>query len=119
MYNVILWKDNGDENFHVFKHKPTFDDLYKLIGCSLIEIIKGYNPEISNRSFEMYIDEEGSYKTRGDPMTLTYPNKRATIAWYEWQKRTNRQSLPGDKIVGHAAIVRKVKDEHKDSIKDL
>ena len=28
MYNVILWKDNGDENFHVFKHKPTFDDLY-------------------------------------------------------------------------------------------
>ena len=60
MYNVILWKDNGDENFHVFKHKPTFDDLYKLIGCSLIEITKGYNPEVSQKSFEMYIDEEGN-----------------------------------------------------------
>lgn len=113
MYNVILWKDNGDENFHVFKHKPTFDDLYKLIGCSLIEITKGYNPEVSKKSFEMYIDEEGKHNN------LSYPNKRATIAWYEWQKRTNRQSLPGDKIVGHAAIIRKVKDEHKDSTKDL
>ena len=29
MYNVILWKDNGDENFHVFKNKPTFQELYK------------------------------------------------------------------------------------------
>ena len=31
MYNVILWKDNGNEDFHVFKTKPTFQDLYKLI----------------------------------------------------------------------------------------
>ena len=54
MYNVILWKDNDNEDIHVFKNKPTFDDLYKLIGCELIEITKGYTEELG--TFEMHMD---------------------------------------------------------------
>ena len=102
MYNVIIWKDNDNEDIHVFKNKPTFKELYPLIGCDMIEILQGYDPEISNRTFDMYCDEESKLKN------TTYPNKRATKAWYEWQKRTKRQCLPGDHVVGHVAIIKKV-----------
>ena len=102
MYNVIVWKDNDNEDIHVFKNKPTFKELYPLIGCDMIEILQGYDPEISNRTFDMYCDEESKLKN------TTYPNKRATKAWYEWQKRTKRQCLPGDHVVGHVAIIKKV-----------
>lgn len=100
MYNVILWKDNGNEDIHVFEKKPTFQQLYPLIGCSMIEIIKGYTDE--HKTFEMYVDEEGKYNP------LSYPNKRATNAWYEWQKRTGHMCLPGDHIAGNAAIIKNI-----------
>ena len=102
MYNVIVWKDNDNEDIHVFKNKPTFKELYPLIGCDMIEILQGYDPEISNRTFDMYCDGESKLKN------TTYPNKRATKAWYEWQKRTKRQCLPGDHVVGHVAIIKKI-----------
>ena len=105
MYNVILWKDNDNEDIHVFKNKPTFDDLYKLIGCELIEITKGYTEELG--TFEMYMDEESKFNN------LNYPNKRATQAWYTWQKRTKRACLPGDYIAGSVAIVQKQKFKPK------
>ena len=79
MYNVILWKDNDNEDIHVFENKPTFSELYKLIGCDLIEIIQGYNDE--DKTFDMYSDEEAKLKN------TTYPNKRATKAWYAWQEK--------------------------------
>jgi len=102
MYNVIVWKDNDNEDIHVFKKKPTFKDLYPLLDCSMIEITKGYNKEINNRSFDMYCDEESKMKN------TTYPNKRATQAWYEWQKRTGHMCLPGDYIAGSVAIIKKI-----------
>lgn len=113
MYNVILWKDNGDENFHVFEKKPTFKELYRLMSCTMIEIVQGYNQDVSNRTFDMYIDEEGKF----NPMK--YPNKRATAAWYTWQSRTGHQSLPGDNIVGDVAIIRKVSNGHKNTSKNM
>lgn len=100
MYNVILWKDNGDEDIHVFEKKPTFRDLYPLLKCDTIEILKGYTDE--HKTFDMYCDEESKMKN------TTYPNKLATKAWYTWQERTNRQCLPGDHIVGPIAIVKKI-----------
>ena len=105
MYNVILWKDNDNEDIHVFENKPTFKDLYPLIGCELIEITKGYTEELG--TFEMHIDEEGKFNN------LNYPNKRATKAWYAWTEKTNRVPLPGDKIVGSVAIVQKQKFKPK------
>ena len=99
MYNVIIWKDNDNEDIHVFKNKPTFKELYPLLGCDMIEILQGYDTEISNRTFDMYCDEESKLKN------TTYPNKRATKAWYNWQERTKRQCLPGDHIAGSVAII--------------
>lgn len=102
MYNVIVWKANGDENFFAFEKKPEWKQIYPLINCDMIEIHKGYNPSLSNRSFEMLCDEESKMK---EPF---YINKRATVAWYEWQKRTGARSLPGDFIAGDVAIVQNV-----------
>jgi len=113
MYNVILWKDNGNEDIHVFEKKPTFKELYPLIGCSTIQIVAGYTDE--HKTFEMYIDEEGKYNP------LAYPNKRATNAWYEWQKRTKRMCLPGDHIAGNAAIIKnigKIKSVKKEKVNE-
>ena len=113
MYNVILWKDNGNEDFHVFEKKPTFKELYRLMSCTMIEIVQGYNQDVSNRTFDMYIDEEGKFNS------MKYPNKRATAAWYTWQSRTGHQSLPGDNIVGDVAIIRKVSNGHKNTSKNM
>ena len=108
MYNVILWKDNDNEDIHVFEKKPTFADLYPLLECDTIEILQGYDPDISNRTFDMFCDEESKLKN------TTYPNKRATRAWYNWQQKTKRQCLPGDQIVGSVAIVKKQKFKLKE-----
>ena len=105
MYNVILWKDNDNEDIHVFENKPTFLDLYPLINCEIIQITKGYTKELG--TFEMHTDEEAKFNN------LNYPNKRATEAWYAWQKRTKRTCLPGDHIVGSVAIVLKQKFKPK------
>jgi hypothetical protein len=70
MYNVIIWKDNDNEDMHVFE-----------------------KTKLKN---------------------TTYPNKRATKAWYAWQERTNRQCLPGDYISGTVAIVKKQKFKLKE-----
>lgn len=100
-YNVIVWKTNGDENFHAFQNKPTFQDLYPLIGCSTIEIQRGYDRDISQRSFDMYCDEESK-------LVQKPANERATWAWYKWQKRTGNNCIPGDYISGDVAIIKKV-----------
>ena len=102
MYNVIIWKDNNNEDIHVFKNKPTFKELYPLLDCNMIEIQQGYDPEVQKRTFDMYCDEEAKLKN------TTYPNERATKAWYAWQQKTKRQCLPGDYIAGSVAIIKKV-----------
>ena len=53
----------------------------------------------------MYCDEESKLK---NPIIK---NKRATEAWYEWQRRTSRSCIPGDFIAGSVAVIKKVKDE--------
>ena len=53
----------------------------------------------------MYCDEKSKHKT---PIIK---NKRATDAWYEWQRKTSRSCIPGDFIAGSVAVIKKVKDE--------
>jgi hypothetical protein len=100
MYNVIIWKDNDNEDMHVFEKKPTFKDLYPLLNCDTIEIQKGYTDE--HKTFDMYCDEESKLKN------TTYPNKRATKAWYAWIEKNKRHHLPGDYIAGSIAIIKKI-----------
>jgi|TARA_B100001964_G_scaffold1483_1_gene1780 hypothetical protein len=113
MYKLILWKtDDTVENFD-FKEKPTFQQMYPLIDCSIIERSSGFDKNISNRTFDMWFDEEGGPMIKGvydkkDNPKGAIRNKRATIAWYLWQKRTGHICLPGDAIHGNVAIIKKV-----------
>jgi len=112
MYKLLIWKSvmdhhgpNTKEESYIMNYKPTFEELYKHLDCSMIEILSGYDKNISNRTFDMYCDEESKLKT---PIVK---NKRATNAWYAWQERTKRQCIPGDFIAGNVAVIKKVKDE--------
>ena len=58
MYKLIIWKaiwtDSGPEtstDSYILNYKPTFDDMYKHLSTDMIEISKGYDKNISNRSF--------------------------------------------------------------------
>jgi hypothetical protein len=50
-------EDNGNEDIRVFKKKPTFNEIYPLINCSMIEIQKAYLKD-DHKTYEMYCDEE-------------------------------------------------------------
>jgi hypothetical protein len=111
MYKLIIWKaiwtdqgpETGTESF-IMNYKPTFEDMYKHLSTDMIEISKGYDKDISNRSFDMYMDENSKMKS------TIVKNKKATEAWYAWQERTGHQCIPGDFIAGHVAIIKKVKE---------
>ena len=69
MYKLIIWKaiwtDSGPEtgtDSYILNYKPTFQDMYKHLSTDMIEITKGYDKDISDRSFDMYIDEESKLK---------------------------------------------------------
>ena len=101
MYELIIWKTNNEAHLLPFDKKPQWDAIKKLLGVQMLEIQKGYNPDVSKGSFEMLCDEESK---------LRYgfkQNKRATVAWYEWQHRTGHRSIPGDFIAGDVAIIRR------------
>ena len=111
IWNVILWKTNGDEEFRVFSKKPNFKDIYPLINTDMIEIT-GVCLEDDNHSYDMYIDEESKLKNR--PV-----NHRATKAWYIWLKKEGRICIPGDTINGDVAIIKKVTVKFNDQTKDI
>ena len=106
VWNVIIWRANGDEVFRVFVQKPDFANIYPLIDCDMIEYHKGYDPEISNRSFDMLCDEEA--KLRSKPI-----NYRATKVWKRWANRTGHLIIPGDTINGDIAILKKVTEPNE------
>ena len=112
MYKLHIWKsaiEDGfpkrDEETYEFTKKPTFSDMYPLLDCDMIEILHGYDKTISNRTFDIYCDEESKLK---NPFVK---NERATKAWYTWQERTGRTCIEGDFVAGTVAIIEKVKDE--------
>ena len=112
MYKLHLWKANWGNNgpetgseTHEYTKKPTFQDMYGHIGCNQIEILHGYDKDISKRTFDIYCDEESKLK---NPFVK---NDRATKAWYAWQERTGRTCIEGDFVAGNVAIIEKVKDE--------
>ena len=97
VWNVIIWKANGDEEFRVFAQKPDF--------ANILEFQKGYHEDYG--TFEMHCDEESKLKS------TFKKNSRATKAWQEYLKRTKRMSMPGDFIAGDVAILQKVKEPNE------
>ena len=49
VWNAVIWRYNGDEEFRVFKHAPSFSDIYPLIDCDTIELHKGFHQDVSER----------------------------------------------------------------------
>ena len=116
MYKLIIWKaiwtDQGPEtgtHSYILNYKPTFEDMYKHLGTDMIEISKGYDKNISNRSFDMYMDEESKLKP------VVVKNNKATEAWYAWQEKTGRTCIPEDFIAGHVAIIKRIKNDGRRS----
>ena len=105
VWNVIIWKANGDEVFRVFVQKPDFTNIYPLISSDYIELHKGYHKDYG--TFEMHCDEEAKIRSKA-------VNEKATKAWYAWQKRTGHRSLPGDTINGDIAILKKVTEPNEE-----
>ena len=85
MYKLhVIKADNTTESVDYSK-KPTFDDMYKHIGCDMIEMSKAYYPHYSNRKdgyVDIYFDEEFLMKESAQP------NIGATVAWKKWQDKS-------------------------------
>ena len=82
MYKLHIWKakmehglpTTGNETFEFVK-KPTFQDMYPLIDCDTIEILHGYDKDISKRTCDIYCDKESKLKNH------CVKNKREKKAW--------------------------------------
>ena len=103
-YKVIRWSDDGTEEIWEAPQKPTFQEMYKLINCTTIERQSGYDKEISNRTFDMWCDEESKMKGA----EFIKKNERATNAWYTWMNRTGHVNMPGDFIAGNVVVYKKI-----------
>ncbi len=103
-YKVIRWQTDGTEEIWEASQKPTFPDMYKLINCTTIERQRGYDKDISNRTFDMWCDEES--KMKGDEFIKK--NERATNAWINWLMRTGHKRMHDDFIAGHVVIYKKI-----------
>ena len=103
-YKVIRWQTDGTEEIWDASQKPTFPEMYKLINCTTIERQRGYDKDISNRTFDMWCDEES--KMKGDEFIKR--NERATNAWINWLMRTGHKRMHDDFIAGHVVIYKKI-----------
>ena len=82
MYKLHVIKPDGTVKMLNGKTKPTFEQMYKHIGCDMIEMSKAYYPHYSNRKdgyVDIYFDEEFLMKETSEP------NIGATVAWKKWQ----------------------------------
>ena len=110
-YIVYRWMADADNTEIVYDApaRPTLDQLYKLIGCDTVEMHKGRDKSVSNRPFEMWMDE--SSKLKGRPQNI-----RATNAWFRWLEKTYTPETIGDVftsgsyITGPVVIYKKIKE---------
>ena len=103
-YKVIRWQTDGTEEIWEAPQKPTFQEMYKLINCTTIERQSGYDKNISNRTFDMWCDEES--KMKGDEFIKR--NERATNAWINWLMRTGHKRMHDDFIAGNVVVYKKI-----------
>ena len=99
---------NSTIETHDYTKKPTFQDMYKVIRCDMIEMSKAYYPEYSNRKdgyVDIYMDEEFLMKEESKP------NIGATVAWKAWQDKTGHMALPGSILHGTVCVIQEVKDD--------
>ena len=104
MYLLHIIKPDGTVKMLNGKTKPTFEQMYKHIGCDMIEMSTAYYPHYSNRKdgyVDIYFDEEFLMKKDSKP------NIGATIAWKKWQDKTGHMALPGSVLHGTVCVIQK------------
>ena len=102
IHNIMLVRDNGDIEYHDVEGEwneegsggPSFEPLYKLLDCKLIEIAYGMGD--MTKELPMFLDEEGLYKDQ--PTT----NLTATAMQQMWCAANNRMQI--SPIVGTVAV---------------
>ena len=85
----------------IFKKKPTFKDIYPMIGADIIEIVKGTieidtNQGIKTKTVEMWTDEEAKIKGKS-------VNDKATMAYRTYWAR--KKQWTNDTINGTVAVI--------------
>ena len=108
MYKLHIFTPEGAIESYPYDHKPTFQEMYGHIGCDMIQPSTAYLPKYSNRKdgyTEFYMDEEFLLKN-----PVPNVNETITSAWYDWQRKTGHQALPGSKIHGKVAVIQKKTD---------
>ena len=108
MYKLYLFKSDGHTAKYDYETKPTFKDMYPLIGCDMIEISTAKMPEYSNRKdgyTDIYFDEE--FLLKSEPIV----NQFVTKSWRSWLASTGRDALPPKVICGNVVVIKKENDE--------
>ena len=106
-YTLFIMDPDGAITSYDYDKKPTFQDMYALVGCDMLQPSTAYLPKYSNRKdgyIEFYMDEEFLLKN-----PVPNVNVNITSAWYAWQDKTGHMSIPGSKIHGKVAFFRKNK----------
>ena len=106
-YTLFIMDPDGAITSYDYDKKPTFQDMYALVGCDMLQPSTAYLPKYSNRKdgyIEFYMDEEFLLKN-----PVPNVNVNITSAWYAWQDKTGHMSVPGSKIHGKVAFFRKNK----------
>ncbi len=108
-YTLFIMDPDGAIASYDYDKKPTFQDMYALVGCDMLQPSTAYLPKYSNRKdgyIEFYMDEEFLLKN-----PVPNVNVNITSAWYAWQDKTGHMSIPGSKIHGKVAFFRKNKKD--------
>ena len=109
MYKLHLIKADSTKEIHDYKVKPTFEDMYPLIECDVIQMSTAKIPEMSNRKdgyTDIYFDEEYLFKSKQPDI-----NRFITLRWLEWLQNTGRTALAPKIICGNVCVIQEVKDE--------
>ena len=104
-FRLHILKPDGAVSSYDYNKKPTFKDMYQLIGCDMLQPSSAYLPKYSNRKdgyVEFYMDEEFLLKN-----PVPQVNSRVTSAWYKWQEKTGHIAHPGSVIHGNVAVIQK------------
>nr|BAR17758.1 hypothetical protein [uncultured Mediterranean phage uvMED] len=96
-YKVTILHTDKEPTTHVVEGSdgPDFKDMYKLMGCSTIEIT---GARFNNKNYDLYIDEEGRLKDGNEF------NPIATEHFVEWLSHEGRVTMIPN-VVGVAAMV--------------
>ena len=60
-FKLHILKPDGAVSSYDYNDKPTFQDMYQLVGCDMLQPSTAYLPKYSNRKdgyVEFYMDEE-------------------------------------------------------------